>query len=78
VIGLFKTGGTLGVSTRVPVNPCKFADLDCNGFVNGADLGILLAHWGLCPGSTPGCLADLDLNGVVNGADLGFMMGSWD
>jgi hypothetical protein len=45
--------------------------------VNGADLGILLAHWGLCPGGTPGCLADLDLNGVVNGADLGFMMGSW-
>jgi hypothetical protein len=77
VIGLFKTGGSLGVATQVPVNPCKFADLDCNGIVDGADLGILLAHWGLCPDSTPGCLADLDLNGVVNGADLGFMMGSW-
>ena len=76
-IGLFKTSGSVGVATQVPVNPCKYGDLDCNGIVDGADLGLLLSHWGLCPGGTPGCFGDLDNNGVVNGADLGFLMGNW-
>jgi hypothetical protein len=45
--------------------------------VNGGDLGLLLANWGLCPNGTAGCFADLDRNGVVNGADMGFLMGNW-
>jgi hypothetical protein len=77
-IGLFKTGGSVGVSTKIPVDPCRYADLNCDGSVNGADLGILLSVWGPCPGGTPGCRADLDNNAVVNGADLGFMMGAWN
>jgi hypothetical protein len=60
------------------VDPCRYADLNCDGSVNGADLGILLSVWGPCPGGTPGCRADLDNNAVVNGADLGFMMGAWN
>jgi hypothetical protein len=49
-------------------------DLDGNGVVNGADLGLLLAGWGTC--GTP-CPGDLDGNGVVNGADLGLLLANW-
>jgi hypothetical protein len=45
-------------------------DLDGNGIVNGADLGLLLGAWG-----TAG--ADLDADGTTNGADLGLLLGSW-
>ncbi len=45
-------------------------DLDGNGIVNGADLGLLLGAWG-----TAG--ADLDADGTTNGADLGLLLGNW-
>jgi hypothetical protein len=48
------------------------ADLNGDGVVNGADLGILLAAWG----STGGA-ADLDGDGVVGGADLGVLLALW-
>jgi hypothetical protein len=54
-----------------PANP---ADLDGNGVVNGADLGLMLAGWGAC--GTP-CPGDLDGNGAVNGADLGLLLAAW-
>ncbi|MCA9284605.1 MAG: hypothetical protein KDA22_05300 [Phycisphaerales bacterium] len=46
-------------------------DLDGDGIVNGADLGILLAAWG---GAGPG---DLNDDGVVDGADLGILLAEW-
>jgi hypothetical protein len=49
-------------------------DLTLDGFVNGADLGILLASWGPCTGS---CASDLNRDGVVNGADLGVLLAAW-
>ncbi len=49
-------------------------DLTLDGFVNGADLGILLASWGACTGS---CASDLNRDGVVNGADLGVLLAAW-
>ena len=49
-------------------------DLNGDGRVDGADLGLLLAGWGTC--GTP-CPADLDANGVVNGADIGILLGNW-
>jgi glucose/arabinose dehydrogenase len=49
-------------------------DLNGDGRVDGADLGLLLAGWGTC--GTP-CPGDLDANGVVNGADIGILLGSW-
>jgi hypothetical protein len=73
-IGHFKVAGSTAVSTKVPSNPCRAGDLDCNGIVDGADLGGLLATWGNC--SAP-CAADLDANGVVNGADLGIQLSQW-
>ena len=50
--------------------PCV-GDLDADGAVGGADLGLLLGDWGL-PGA-----ADLDGDGAVDGADLGTLLGAW-
>jgi hypothetical protein len=46
-------------------------DLNGDGFVNGADLGILLGNWG---GSG---LGDFDNSGLVDGGDLGILLGAW-
>lgn len=51
--------------------PAVFGDIDGNGVVNGADLGLLLGAWGT---SGPG---DLNNDGVVNGSDLGALLGAW-
>ncbi len=48
-------------------------DLNGDGVVDGADLGILLQSWGVCPG----CPADLNDDGVVDGADLGILLQAW-
>ena len=53
------------------VIPCP-ADLNGDGQVNGADLGILLASWGFCT-----CPADINQDGIVNGADLGILLAEW-
>ena len=50
--------------------PC-IGDLDENGVVNGADLGILFVQWG-GPGT-----ADFDGTGTVNGIDVGIMLSNW-
>ncbi len=52
----------------------KSADLNADGVVDGADLGSLLAVWGLCP---QGCAADVNWDGRVDGADLGILIGQW-
>lgn len=64
--------GTLGNPT---VNP---ADLNGDGSVGPADLGILLGSWGNpgCGGALP-CAADLNGDGNVGAADLGILLGSW-
>ncbi|MCH2162857.1 MAG: hypothetical protein MK085_13435 [Phycisphaerales bacterium] len=49
----------------------RFGDLDGDGKVNGADLGLMLANWG-----SPG-IGDLDDNGLVDGADLGSLLAAW-
>ncbi len=48
------------------------ADLQVDGIVNGADLGVLLGAW-----STTGGCADLDADGSVNAADIAVLLGSW-
>lgn len=57
----FETTGTCG----------SIADLNGDGLVNGADVGLLLAQWG-GPGT-----ADFNGSGTVNGADLGIMLVEW-
>lgn len=48
------------------------ADLDANGVVDGADLGLLLGGWG-----TSDVDLDLDHSGTVDGGDLGLLLGGW-
>jgi hypothetical protein len=54
---------------------CCPADLNCDGIVNGADLGLLLSSWGSWGGS--GVFADITGDGNVNGADLGLLLSAW-
>ncbi|MFO0873953.1 MAG: multiheme c-type cytochrome [Phycisphaerales bacterium] len=49
-----------------------FGDLNGDGVVDGADLGLLLGAWG-----SRGGPADLNGDGVVDGADLGLLRGNW-
>lgn len=58
---VFETSGTCGPD----------ADINGDGFVNGADLGLLLAAWG-----TPGP-GDINGNGSVDGGDLGLLLAAW-
>ena len=48
-------------------------DVNDDGKVNGADLGLLLGAWGACAG----CPEDLNDDGLVTGADLGLLLGAW-
>ncbi len=54
------------------------ADLNGDGVVEAADLGILLGSWGEpgCGGELP-CPADLNCDGAVEAADLAILLGSW-
>jgi hypothetical protein len=47
-------------------------DINGDGLVNAADLGLMLADW-----DTTAPVADLDGNGTVNGGDLGLLLLSW-
>jgi probable HAF family extracellular repeat protein len=58
------------VLTPMTLDP---ADLNGDGTVDGADLGLLLGNWGPCDG----CPADLNGDGTVDGADLGILLGAW-
>jgi len=50
------------------------ADLNDDGFVDGADFAVMLAAWGQ---SDTGLPADLDGDGTVGGGDLTWMLGAW-
>lgn len=52
-------------------------DLNGDGTVDGADLGLLLGNWGPCVPPNLECLGDLNCDKVVDGADLGILLGSW-
>ena len=48
-------------------------DLNGDGFVNGEDVGLMLASWGNCSG----CPADFNGDGVVDGEDFGLLLSYW-
>lgn len=56
---------------RVAERAAPLGDLDGDGRVDGADLGLLIAAWG---GTASG---DLNCDGVVDGADLGLLVAAW-
>lgn len=59
-----------GTNWGGPVGPPVPGDLNGDGTVNGADLGLLLAAWGTPDG-------DLDGDGDTDGADLGILLSNW-
>lgn len=61
-------GMTGSINVGAKPNP---ADLNGDGFVNAADLTILLGTWG-----TSGA-ADLDGNGIVGPGDLSILLAAW-
>ncbi len=57
--------------------PCVIqGDLNGDGTVSAADLGVLLSLWGACQPALP-CPADLNHDGVVSEADLGSLLTAW-
>ncbi len=50
-------------------------DLNGDGVVDGADLGIMLGAWGAATAGASA--ADLNADGNVDGADMGALLGAW-
>jgi hypothetical protein len=73
IVGIARNGAATTAFAVIldPPAPACPADLDDNGTVDGADLGILLGNWG-----GPG-VGDIDGNGTTDGADLGTLLGAW-
>jgi murein tripeptide amidase MpaA len=67
-------------SVGCPAPPCP-ADLDGDGVVSQADLGILLANYGCQTDPRPGppipCAGDIDGDGDIDQADLGLMLSAY-
>jgi subtilisin family serine protease len=62
-----------GAVAAGPVAPPR-GDLNVDGFIDSADLGVLLSAWGP---AQPGARADLDASGAVDSADLGILLSRW-
>ncbi|MBC22334.1 MAG: hypothetical protein CMJ32_00250 [Phycisphaerae bacterium] len=60
------------IEARIYMPEFPNPDLNCDGFVDGQDLAIVLANWGnqWAPG-------DLDWSDSVDGADLGMVLAAW-
>ncbi len=66
--------GHVGTINRA--DTCEPIDLNCDGFVNGADLAGLLGDWG-CSGGSESCPGDVNNDGTVNGADVALLLAGW-
>ena len=80
--GVFNTDELLNCSD--PADPgsipgsgaqCGF-DLNGDGQIDAADLGLLLVNWGPC-GPENQCVADFNTDGQVDAADLGLLLIAW-
>ena len=56
---------------------CCAGDVNLDGIVDGADLGLLLSLWAAPASTEPARTCDLDADGVISGADLGLMVSRW-
>ena len=71
-IEIFETNGTAEITVSVPTGSDNPYDLNGDGLVNGADVGLFLSLWGDMGG--PG---DFNGDGIVNGADFGGLLAAW-
>jgi hypothetical protein len=68
------SGGNLGI-LNVPITIAEAGDANLDGVVNGTDLSILSANFGLADMGWTG--ADFDNDGISNGTDLSIMSGNF-
>lgn len=73
----FTPGGGSGVNNvnifvSIFLSSSVYEDLNEDGTVDGADLGLLLGAW-----ETTDTVADLNNSGFVDGGDLGVLLASW-
>ncbi len=77
IIATYKThaaaGQTIELDFSWHVDLFKQSDLNQDGIVDGADLGLLMNDWGAIVSN-----ADINLDGIVDGKDLGFLLIQWD
>ncbi|MBC24332.1 MAG: hypothetical protein CMJ32_10510 [Phycisphaerae bacterium] len=67
------SAATLAATIQIGDDPCaEPADINCDGIVNGEDLGAFLGAWG-----TDNPIADFNTDGLVDGVDLGYFLGKW-
>lgn len=67
----FTGAGSVSISASGPVCPPPLAgDLNRDGAVDGADLGVMLTSWGTAQG-------DVNGDGATDGADLGVLLTNW-
>ncbi|MEM7229248.1 MAG: hypothetical protein AAF432_10595 [Planctomycetota bacterium] len=76
------TGVSFGRNAQtwiVGFDPCKPADINCDGNINYDDLSFLLGCWGqILPGCEPADLVDTGMStGVVDHDDLSYLLGQW-
>ncbi|MFO0873676.1 MAG: hypothetical protein U0575_06855 [Phycisphaerales bacterium] len=77
-MGISFGDGTPGVHSYVAtVSIGCVGDINRDGIVDGADLGVLLGNWGSTTCAADSTASDLNQDGVVNGADLGILVSSW-
>jgi hypothetical protein len=71
---------TLAANGRGAGHSCCgcLADIDGDGNVNGADLGLLIAVWDTSGSAENGFCEDVDFDGDVDGADLGILLTAWE
>jgi hypothetical protein len=75
--GQILTGGLQDLDMNGVPDVCKvcIGDLNGDGNVNAADIGLLIAAWNT-DGSVVGG-SDINNDGIVDAADLGLLVGSW-
>lgn len=59
---------------EIPLDGCTSTDLNGDGRIDSADVGLLFGYWGPCRGLCPG---DFNDDGMVGSADLGVLFSEW-
>ncbi len=73
--GQILQGQLVDVNANGVPDSCEcLSDINDDGWVDGVDLGIVLASWSTDAAGAP---ADLNRDGAVDGADLGVLLSAW-